>query len=357
MTNRTLVYVGSYAEESGPSIYVCQFNEENGELHPLQSITDFRNPTFLNVDVNHHRVYAIGETADAAGNKVGEVAAFAIDPATGELELINRKQSVASTTCHIQRDQGSGWLTVTSYHGGMIGLIAIAEDGSIGEILDVAQHAGAGKDPERQDKPHPHSSFYSPDEQYLFVQDLGMDQIVSYKVDRKLGKLQRHGVTTLHPGAGPRHLVFHPTGAFAYVINELDSTVTAYQYIAAKGELVEIATVSTLPADFTGENGCAEITISADGKFLYGSNRGHDSIVVYAINEQTGELTTIQIVKVGGGHPRHFALTPNNQFLLAANRDTNNIVTFKRDSETGMLENTGKQLLLSQPVCVIPVTL
>jgi 6-phosphogluconolactonase len=360
MTNehqRLLVFAGSYAEAEENGVYVYAFDEESGTLTLTDEVAEFRNPTFLNVDADRKLLYAISETINKSGQKVGEAAAFAIDSKEGSLRLINRKETVASTTCHIQRDENSRFLTVTSYHGGMIGLFDITEEGAIGQQLDVKQHVGSSQHPERQDRPHPHSSFYSPDGRYLLVSDLGLDRIVTYRLDEAANKLIHQSEVSLHPGAGPRHLSFHPNGKFVYVINEVDSTITSFTYDKENGQLTTKETVSTLPADFKDENSCAEITVSTDGKFVYGSNRGHDSIVVFAIDEQTGSLSLVQHISVEGGHPRHFALTPNGRYLLAANRDTNNIVTFKVNKASGELTFTGNSVTLSKPVCVVPVYL
>jgi 6-phosphogluconolactonase len=352
---RLLVFAGSYSEAEESGVYVYAFDEETGQLTLLNEYAGLKNPTFVQVDAEHNRLYAISETTTEDGRKVGEAAAFAIDGAAGKLALLNRAVTVDSTTCHIQLDASKRFATVTSYHGGMIGLHAITADGLIGEKLDVAQHTGSSVHPERQDRPHPHSSFYSPDGRYLLVQDLGLDKIVTYKVDKEAGKLIVVAEAALHPGAGPRHLTFHPNGSYAYVINEVDSTVTAFAYDAQSGQLSTIQTVSTLPEGFEGDNSCAEITISNDGKYVYGSNRGHDSIVVYAVDEQSGKLTSIQHISVQGGHPRHFALTPSGRYLLAANRDTNNIATFVVDQASGELTFTGNNVSVSKPVCVQPV--
>jgi len=354
---RLLVFAGSYAEAEENGVYVYAFDEESGTLTLTDAVAEFRNPTFLNVDADRKLLYAISETVNQSGQKVGEAAAFAIDSNEGSLQLINRKETVASTTCHIQRDENSRFLTVTSYHGGMIGLFGITEEGAIGSQLDVKQHAGSSLHPERQDRPHPHSSFYSPDGRYLLVSDLGLDRIVTYRLDEAANKLVHQSEVSLHPGAGPRHLSFHPNGKFVYVINEVDSTITSFTYDEENGQLTTKETVSTLPADFNGENSCAEITVSADGRFVYGSNRGHDSIVVFSIDEITGSMSLVQHTSVEGGHPRHFALTPNGSYLLAANRDTNNIVTFTVNIASGELAFTGNSVTLSKPVCVIPVYL
>ncbi|WP_028610728.1 lactonase family protein [Paenibacillus harenae] len=352
---RLLVFAGSYAETEESGVYVYALDEEWGTLTLQDEFAGLKNPTFLNVDAGKKILYSISETVSEDGRKVGEAASFAIDGVDGKLRLLNRAVTVDSTTCHIQRDADSRYLTVVSYHGGMVGLIRIAEDGTVGEMLDVRQHEGHSVHPERQDRPHPHSAMYSPDGRYLFVQDLGLDLIVTYAIDN--GKFIRHGEVKLHPGAGPRHLSFHPNGKFAYVINEVDSSITSFTYDDASGRLDATGTVNTLPADFDGENTCAEITVSKDGKFVYGSNRGHDSIVVFASDEQTGLLTLVQHVPSGGGHPRHFALTPNGRYLLAANRDSDNIVTFAVDRESGTLESTGKSTQVSKPVCVLPAYL
>ncbi|MDQ0057969.1 lactonase family protein [Paenibacillus harenae] len=352
---RLLVFAGSYSEAEESGVYVYAFDEEAGQLMLLNDYEGLKNPTFVQVDAEHNRLFSISETTTEDGRKVGEAVAYAIDGAAGKLTLLNRAITVDSTTCHIQLDASKRFATVTSYHGGMIGLHAIKEDGRIGEKLDVAQHSGSSVHPERQDRPHPHSSFYSPDGNYLLVQDLGLDKIFTYTVDKQAGKLNRVAEVSLHPGAGPRHLTFHPSGSFAYVINEVDSTVTAFAFDAASGRLSTIETVSTLPEGFEGDNSCAEIAISKDGKFVYGSNRGHDSIVVYAVDEQAGKLTTIQHISVQGGHPRHFALTPNGRYLLVANRDTNNIATFAVDEASGKLTFTGQSVTVSKPVCVQPV--
>lgn len=353
--SNVLVFVGSYAESNESGVEVFRFDEQTGRLTKTDEYIGLKNPTFLNVNIVSKQLYAISELVNEDGSKSGEIASFTIDTEQGKLVLAERMPSVKGTTCHIQRDQDNQYLTVTSYHGGMIGLMKLEPSGQLSEIVDIAQHSGTSVDPERQDRPHPHSSFYSPDGQYLFVQDLGLDLIVSYKVDKERGKLVKANEVKLAAGSGPRHIAFHPSSKFAYVINELNSTVTAFTYEASEGLLTEITTISTLPADFNGENGCAEIIVSSDGKYLYGSNRGHDSIVAYAIDEATGKLTVIQHISTAGGHPRHFALTPNGNHMLVANRDGNHIVTFAIDVKTGLLHNTGVETVSSKPVCVIPV--
>ncbi|MDF2836487.1 MAG: 3-carboxymuconate cyclase [Paenibacillus sp.] len=351
------VFVGSYAGIGDNGVQVFTFDEDSGSLTLRHQYDGLSNPTFLNVDAARARLYAIADYTNESGKKAGEAVSYTIDKETGALAELNRAATTDSTTCHVQRDVHSRFLTFTSYHGGMIGLSKIQGDGSIGPILDVAQHVGSSTGIDPQDKPHPHSSFYSPDGRFLFVQDLGLDRIVSYIVDAEAGKLVKHNETEIHAGAGPRHFAFHPEGRFAYVINELDSTVTAFRYDAEGGILTKIETVSTLPDGFEGENGCAEIAISRDGKYVYGSNRGHDSIVVYQADPDNGSLRTVQHISTEGGHPRHFALTPNGNYLIAANRDGNNLVSYKVDEGNGTLSFTGLTAQASKPVCVVPVYL
>ncbi|WP_240941685.1 lactonase family protein [Paenibacillus sp. HB172176] len=349
--NNLLLFIGSYSEGEDEGIHICSFDGDREELARLSSISGVKNPTFLNVDENRKLLYAIGEGEDAEGKKAGEAVCFSFDSVSGGLTELGRKQTVHATTCHIQRDSSNAYLTVTSYHGGLVGLLALNPDGSIGEVLDVQQHAGSSVHP-NQDRPHPHSSFYSRDGHYLFVQDLGLDLIVTYRIVD--GKLVKHQETALPPGSGPRHLVVHGTLDMVYVINELNSTISALSFNSKTGLLALEQTESTLPRDYGGENGCAEIAISNDGRFLYGSNRGHDSIVVFAIDPLTGGMTTIQHISTEGGHPRHFALTPDGRHMLVANRDANNVVIFRVSPNQGTLSYSGKQAAFSKPVCVIP---
>ncbi|WP_211745745.1 lactonase family protein [Paenibacillus sp. Marseille-Q4541] len=353
-TSKLLVFTGSYSEKEDSGIHVYELDESTYELSLLSQEKGLKNPTFLHVDKEKNRLVSIGEMSAADGSKAGEVIAYTIKPESGELEFMNRAQSAYAPTCHVQKDPQGKYLVISSYHGGTVSLVSLKEDGSIGEMLDSKQHAGQGSHPERQDRPHVHSAFFSPDGQYIMVQDLGLDKIFVYQIDREKEELVLHREVNTHAAAGPRHLVFHPNGKYAYVINEVDSTVTSYAYDGQEGNLTEIQTLPTLPNDFTGENTCAEITISSDGRFVYGSNRGHDSIVVYAALDN-GSLEYVQHISTEGAHPRHFALTPSGNLLLVANRDTNNITLFQVNKETGELTYTGKQMESPKPVCVWPV--
>lgn len=351
-SQRTLLFTGAYAEDNQNGVCVYEFNEDSGELKLLDEVSGIKNPTFLNVDPDNGRLYAIGEIADQGG-KAAEVISFEIDPVAGKLTEMNRTRSVSSSTCHIQRDESSKYLIVSSYHGGLVGLHSIDENGQAGKLLDEKKHADLVTVREDQQS-RAHSAFYSPDGQYVFVQDLGLDKILAYTVNENKQELSFHGETQLDAGVGPRHLAFHPSGAYAYVINELNSSVTVLRYDQEAGRLEVLETVSTLPADFDGESYCAEIAVSADGKTVYGSNRGHDSIVVFNVHEDTGRLSPVQYISTEGGHPRHFTLMPGGKFLIVANRDGNNLVLFNVNPEDGKLDFTGYTVSQSKPVCVKP---
>ncbi|SFE76813.1 6-phosphogluconolactonase [Paenibacillus algorifonticola] len=352
---RVVVFVGSYAEAAASGVYAYAFDEKEGKLSLLDEVSGLKNPTFLNVDIPSKRLYAIAEGVSAAGAKIGDAVAFAIDTDKTALTELNRSEAITAPACHIQRDPSNRYLLLSSYHGGRISLVALTDNGEVGELLDIAQHTGVGQHPERQNQPHPHSIQFSPDGRFLFSPDLGIDRIMAYRIDDQAQKLVFHGETVLHAGAGPRHMAFHPNGKFAYVINEVDSTITAFRYDAEVGTLATLATVPTLPSDFDGENTCAEIAVSEDGKYVYGSNRGHDSFVVYAINETDGKLTLAGHVPIEGEHPRHFAFVPGGRYVIAANRDTNNLAVFRVDASTGLPVYTGHSVTVSGPVYVQPV--
>lgn len=350
------LYIGSYAEAEDAGVYVYEFDEAVGSMKRIQEVSGLRNPTFLNVHPQADKLYAITEAVNEAGKKVGAAVAFSIDKATGKLAELNREVNVDNTLCHIQRDDAFPYVIVSSYHGGKVGLIRLHEEGTVGALVDEQQHL-ASETRHADAVPHVHSAFFSPDNRYLLVNDLGLDMIRTYKLDVEAGKLTATQDTYTVQGAGPRHLVFHPEGTFVFVIHELNSTIVSYRYDAENGSLTEVQSVSTLPEGYSGGNSTAEIAISKDGRFLYGSNRGHDSIVVIEINQENGQLNIVDYVSVEGKHPRHFALTPSGEYLIAANRDTDNLTVFRVDQATGRITFTGVAETISKPVCVKPVYL
>ncbi|MFC3748812.1 lactonase family protein [Paenibacillus sp. GCM10012306] len=362
--NRLLLYTGAYASAEENGVQVFEFDGgAGGTIKLLDAAQGITNPTFVNVDPVRSRLYAIGEQPDGKGSKEGEIVTFAIDPQTGELTRLGVIATMPAaggkqaTTCHISREPQNEFLVVCSYHGGTVGLVSLDAQGLPVALTDTAVHSGHGAHPERQDRPHPHSAIFSPDGRFLFVSDLGLDLIRTYVINRDKKTLEAQGDTVLHPGSGPRHLAFHPDGKSAYVINEVDSTITSFTYDSETGTLQAAVTVPTLPADFTEENTCAEIALTPDGRYLYGSNRGHDSLVVFAVDAATAGLTLVEHVSTQGGHPRHFTLTPNGAYLIVANRDASNLVVFSVDSGSGKLSFTGNTAELSKPVCVKPAFL
>ena len=348
---KTLVFIGSYADSINPGVYTCQYDEENGSLEVTHQVNGLQNPTFLTVDTCNWKLYTLTEGFDVNQQRCGAATSFEINSATGELTFLNNEITLPATTCHITLDHTNQVVMVASYHGGMVGLSPVLTDGRLGTTADIQQHQGASV-LSVQDRPRAHSVFLDRANRYAGVCDLGLDRIIMYKLDIPAKRLIPHNEVQIAPGSGPRHFAFHPSYAFGYVINELSSTITAFSYDEERGELTEIQTISTLPESYEGENACADIHVSPDGKFLYGSNRGHDSIVVYAIDALTGKLTAAEYAPTLGKHPRNFAISPDGQFLLAANKDSDNIVSFSRDSQSGKLVPTGSVLNVSNPVCI-----
>ncbi len=345
-----LVVIGSYADAAEPGLYVGRYDAEHGRITITEQVDGLRNPTFLDIDPVQSIVYTIAEAANEAGDKCGEAAAYRLDTAAGKLSLINRAITVPAPTCHLTLDRTRRSVIVASYHGGMIGLSPVQEDGGIGALAELHQHEGASVLPV-QDRPRAHSVTLDAANRYAVACDLGLDRLIVYALDADARRLTRHSETAIAPGSGPRHFAFHPSQPFGYVINELNSTITALRYDAAQGVLTEIQTVSTLPEGYAGESATADIHLSPDGRFLYGSNRGHDSLAVYAVGED-GLLTLVEHAPTLGGHPRNFGIAPDGRFVLVANRDGNHVVTFRRDAETGKLTPTGDELHVSKPVCV-----
>jgi 6-phosphogluconolactonase len=267
------------------------------------------------------------------------------------LRELNKRHS-PGVPCHVSVHPSGKFVLAANYGGGNIVIYPVSADGGLGEASDVAQHTGKGADPKRQDGPHAHCIMLDSAGRYAFAPDLGIDKVMIYRIDVKNGKLVPNGFTATKAGAGPRHFEFHPSGEFAYVINELDSTLTAFAYDKAKGALTELQTVSTLPPDFSGTNYCADIHVHPSGRFVYGSNRGHDSVVAFAIEQNSGKLNLIAHESTRGKWPRNFAIDPTGAFLLAANQNTDNVAAFRIDQQTGKLTATGQTIEIPTPVCL-----
>jgi 6-phosphogluconolactonase len=348
------VYIGTYTQGESKGIYVYRFDGSTGSWQ-LQSVTpDQQSPAFLAIHPNRRFLYAVNEVRDFAGRTSGAVSAYAIEDATGSLHRLNQQASMGPGPCHLSVDPTGRCVLVANYGGGSVALLPINEDGSLKEATCFIQHEGRGSDPKRQTAPHAHSILCDPQGRFALAADLGLDKIMIYELDLIGGKLMAHTPpwAALRPGAGPRHSVFHSNGRFLYVINELDSTITVFAYRAEEGELTSLQTVSTLPTGFSETNYCADIHIHPSGRYLYGSNRGHDSIVSYRVDPATGLLGATAHYSTHGRTPRGFAIDPSGAFLVAANQDSDNIVAFRIDEQTGALQLHGEPTRVPSPVCV-----
>ena len=351
-----LVYFGTYTGPRSKGIYVSRFDPTTGRLTPAELAAETPNPAFLALHPEGRFLYAVNEVGEFQGKPTGSVSGFAIDAASGRLTLLNQSSSMGPGPCHLTVDRGGHSLLVANYDGGSVAALPIGADGRLGVASAFVQHRGSSVNLERQASPHAHSIDLDAANRFALVDDLGLDKVLVYRFDPARGALEPHEPpsVSLAPGAGPRHLAFHPDGRHVYVINELASTVTVFRYEPERGALREEQTVSTLPAGVTPrpEYSTAEIQVHPSGRFLYGSNRGHDSIAVFAVDRTTGGLTPIEHVPTGGKKPRHFALDPTGAYLLAANQDSDSVVVFRVSETSGRLAPTGQKLRVGSPVCV-----
>jgi len=344
-----IVYVGTYTSKGSQGIYAWRFDPATGALAELGLVDETNNPSFLALHPNGKFLYAVNETKD------GQVTSFSIDPQTAKLTELNHVPTGGADPCHLVVDPTGHALIVANYTGGSVASFPIAADGTLGNAVTFLQHRGSGVNKARQEAAHAHDVALSHDNRFAIICDLGMDKLMVYRFDSKTGALTANDppFAPMKPGSGPRHFVFDAAGTHGYVINELASTITMFGWNASRGTLREIQTVSTLPADFKGTNTSAEIAIHPSGRFLYGSNRGDNSLALFLIDKVTGTLKPAGHFSAGGRTPRSFAIDPTGQFLVAANQDSNDIVIFQIDQRTGVLANTGRSLQLSQPVCVL----
>jgi 6-phosphogluconolactonase len=357
---KMFVYVATDTHDKQASIYIYRLNASSGALEFVGIAGGVESPFFLAFHPQGRFLYTINATQQPDGAFVGMASAFAIDPDTGMLSLLNEQRVPGAFPCYITVDRTGQCALVANYVSGCIVALPILPDGTLGPASDHIQHQGSSIDPQRQEGPHAHCIVIDPTERYAFAADLGLDKILCYRLDVQRAKLTPNDVpwAQVKPGSGPRHLAFHPSGRFAYVINELNSTMVAFAYDASRGVLTELQTIRTIPEDFTETNYCADVHVSPSGKFLYGSNRGHDSIVTFRIAEDTGRLTYLGCEPSQGKWPRNFALDPSGNYLLAANQNSDNLVVFRIDPETGQPLATGHVVQVPKPVCVkvLPVS-
>ncbi|MEF8853579.1 MAG: lactonase family protein [Haloarculaceae archaeon] len=342
-----LAFVGTYTEFDEDGVFGFRLDDE-GELHPTSAMTGGADPTFLAPDSSGERLYVANRPEGE-----GAVVAYDVDRDAGTLRRINQAPTKGNgTPCYCSVDDTDGWVLTAQYGGGTVSVLPIDDYGQVHEPVCVLEHEGSGPNEDRQEAPHPHSVRTGPDNEYAYVPDLGTDTVYVYDFDAETGTLTPAdcGHADVQPGAGPRHLDFHPTGRWVYLINELDSTVTAFERDARTGELDAFATVSTLPGGFEGENTTADIHVHPAGDYLYGSNRGHDSIAVFELDGE-GRPSLVGTEPTGGEWPRNFALDPAGEFLFAENADTDDVHTF-RVSEGGTLDPTGHVVEVPSPVCL-----
>ncbi len=349
-SDKYFLYVGAYTETEEEGIAIFLFDALSGELKYINTVKGVKNPSYLAIHPKKKILLAVNEVSEGQ-NKTGVVSAFSINPLDGSLNFINHQSSLGAGPCYVSIDHSGDFAVVANYGGGTVALLPVE---STGKLLpgSMVQHSGSGPNTSRQSAPHAHTIMFDKKFGYALSADLGIDKVITYSIGNNPVKLIQKGEFALAPGAGPRHLDFHPNQKFAYIINELNSTVTACTYDAKSGNLSEIESVSTVPADYTGQNSCADIHISKDGRYVYGSNRGHDSIVVYQIDQASGKLKVVSHHSVKGKTPRNFMIDPTGKFLLVANQGTNNIVVFKIDAATGKLISNGVEVQTPKPVCL-----
>ncbi|MFL6351663.1 MAG: lactonase family protein [Bryobacteraceae bacterium] len=339
------VYVGTYSN----SIYGYRFDAKTEKLEPMEKVGEVVNPSFLATDRNYRFLYAVSEVE---GDANGGVAAFAIDRKKGSLNPLNSVSSAGVAPCHLAVDKTTKMLVVANYGTGGVSAFPIEHDGRLGAMSALMEAHGSSVDHERQAGPHAHEVVISADNRFVYVPDLGLDEVRIYPVDPSQAKLAAsdHQFAKVDPGSGPRHMAFSPSAKFAYVLSELKSTITVFSHDSATGNLTSVQTVSTLPAGYSGENAPAEIEVDQAGKFVYASNRGHDSIAVFAIDESTGTLKQVQIVPTQGKEPRGMQIDPTGNWLFVGNHKSNQVVIFRIDPKTGQLTSTGKPLDVPTPV-------
>jgi 6-phosphogluconolactonase len=350
------VYIGTYTGPKSQGIYESRM-DASGKLTPPELAATGTNPTFLATDPQHHFLYAVNETTDFNGQKSGAVTAYAVDSATGKLTELNQQSSGGEGPCHVSVDATGKTVMVANYTGGSFAAYPVRPDGSLGAAASFIQDQGSSIHLPNQAGPHGHCILPDPSNHFALACDLGIDRVLIYKLDAENAILTANNppFASVKPGAGPRHLAFHPNGKFVYVIDELDCTLTAFRYDAAHGALTEIQALSTLPADepIQPNFSCAEVFVHPSGRFLYASNRGHNSIAEFRVNRRTGFLTLVGHTPTDGEKPRNFNLDPSGKFLLAANQDSDNVVIFNVDSGTGQLTPAGQQLKIGSPVAIV----
>ncbi len=349
-----LVYVGTYAKPGADSIFLYRLDPATGALTRLRAEKGGENPSFLTLDAQQRHLYAVNEVENYEGQKSGFVSGFTIDRGTGGLTLLNQQPSGTAAPCYVSLDATGRAALVANYGGGTVSLLPLDTSGQLRPATATSQFHGSGPNRSRQEGPHAHCIIPDPVNRFAFAADLGTDRVHGFELAAAAGQLTPRATPAFvaQPGAGPRHLAFHPNGRWAYLVNELTSSVSALAYDAAAGTFRELHTLPALPAGFTAPNTCADVHVAPNGRFVYVSNRGHDSIVGFAVAPDTGRLKVVQHQSTQGKTPRNFAIAPSGTILLAANQNSNSIVTFFLNAQTGRLTPTGQSVEVPAPVCV-----
>ena len=378
------MYVGTYTgfkyvhhskptgrgESHSQGIYVSRFRAATGELSEPELAAEMINPSFLTISPNHRFLYALSEDPLSVGPPLDHssyVSAFAIDPATGKLRLLNTVPASGTSTCFVSMDKTGKYVMMANFGSGSVSVVRVKDDGSLGELAAFMQDVGHSVNPSIQTEPHPHSIVVSPDNRFAVVSDLGMDKVLIFRFDAETGQLSPPSppFATVYPGGGPRHFTFDPAGKFGYQLSEMSGIVDVFAWDPLRGTLTPVQRAHTIPHDFFGENHSAEIEIRPDGRFLYESNRrtvsesarGPETIGVFSIDPADGTLTPVEQTPTGGSMPRNFKIDPTGAYLLAANELSNSVVVFKINASTGRLSKTGAEIKVDTPVCLqfVPV--
>lgn len=345
-----IVYFGTGGGDA-QGIYAATLDLDSGELSEPRLAAEAQRPGFLAISPNREFLYSVAQEKGDDGKSFGAVQAYAIGD-NGKLKRLNAQACGGQGPCHLTVDQSGKCVLVANYGDGTVAALPIQANGSLGKATSVIQHEGSSVNERRQQGPHAHSINVSPDNRFAFAADLGTDEVLVYQLNADDAKLTPHSSAKVAPGSGPRHFAFHSDGEYAYVINELLSTVTAFDYDAEAGTLTEVQTIPTLPDGFDGQNTTAEVQAHPSGKFVYGSNRGHDTIAVFACDSETGKLTFVEHEPIQGKRPRNFGIDPSGRYLLAAGQDSHTVAVFRIDPKTGELEFTGSKIEVPSPICV-----
>jgi 6-phosphogluconolactonase len=350
-----MIFVGTYTtpeQSTSEGVYVLGLDPSSGKLTPKTVATNLTNPSFLAVHPQTGNVYVVHEKGTFEGQPGGGVIALTVDPESGDVRLLNKQSSGGDDPCYISIEYSGRYALIANYISGSVTMLPIASDGRLEPVCSTHKHTGKSIHPDRQDKPYAHCILPDPTNTFAVACDLGIDKLLVYRMDLDAGELVKHSEVSVTPGSGPRHLVFHPNGRFAYLACELNSTVLAFTWDAEGGTLEEFQNVRTLPPGYDGRNLPADIHLTSDGRFLYVSNRGHDSFACYEVSRDSGMLTFKHHVSTGGAEPRGFAIDPAGKFLISANQNSNNIVAFLIDPGMGHLFCIGDEVQVSMPVCV-----